>query len=103
MRRYTENCPRWWTWSISRNQKKSSRRTSPICFGAVKNLTVLFRSASLALRTLSPSLRGARLLMGLQVRLGRGIRPQQFQRGRDFLLPDAQELLLLVHESLRRV
>src|SRR5437764_203977 len=46
--------------SISRNQKKSSRRTSPICFGPVKNLTVLFKSASLALRTLSPNVRSAR-------------------------------------------
>src|SRR2546422_461944 len=60
MRRYTENCPRWCTMSININQRKSSRRTSPIVFGATKNFTVLFRSASLALRTVSPSVRNAR-------------------------------------------
>src|SRR3989442_10615482 len=46
--------------SDSRNQKKSSLRTSPICFGPVKNLIVLFNSASFALRTLSPSIWNAR-------------------------------------------
>src|SRR5712692_2709910 len=46
--------------SIRRSQRKSSRRTSPIFLGATKNFTVLFRSASLAERTLSPNVRNAR-------------------------------------------
>src|SRR5262249_10856089 len=52
-RRYTENWPRWWTWSSSTNQRKSSFRKSPRVFGATMNRTVSSRLASSTLPRVS--------------------------------------------------
>src|SRR5256886_15912749 len=45
-----ENWPRGCTWPISMNHSRSILRTSPICFGATKNFTVLLSSVSGVLR-----------------------------------------------------